>query len=67
MQADSNNQALEKGYKLHWFEIRSVIGRGGFGITYLAHDNHPDTGGQYRPISIHCYPAPAQEIVTIGG
>ena len=29
---------LKKGYKLQEFEIKSVLGQGGFGITYLAFD-----------------------------
>jgi serine/threonine protein kinase len=34
--------ALKPGYKLHWYEIRSMLGKGGFGITYLAHDLNLD-------------------------
>ena len=30
--------ALPAGTRLHEFEILSVIGQGGFGIVYLAHD-----------------------------
>lgn len=33
---------LNDGYLLHWYEIKSVLGRGAFGVTYLAHDNNLD-------------------------
>ncbi|HEY5700515.1 MAG TPA: serine/threonine-protein kinase, partial [Gammaproteobacteria bacterium] len=32
--------ALPAGYMLHWYEIDSVLGQGGFGITYLARDTN---------------------------
>ncbi len=37
-----NTNSLYGGYLLHWYEINQVIGRGGFGITYLAHDQNLD-------------------------
>lgn len=32
--------ALPQGYMLHEYRIESVLGGGGFGLTYLAHDAH---------------------------
>jgi serine/threonine protein kinase len=34
--------SLPVGTKLLWYEIRGVLGQGGFGITYLAHDTNLD-------------------------
>lgn len=31
---------LPEGYSLHWYELQSVLGRGGYGITYLAMDKN---------------------------
>ena len=33
---------LPEGYRLHWYEIESVLGRGSSGVTYLAHDTNLD-------------------------
>ena len=30
--------ALPNGYRLHWYEVDNILGQGGSGITYLAHD-----------------------------
>lgn len=36
----SHRIALPAGFALHWYQIESVLGQGGFGITYLALDTN---------------------------
>ncbi|MCM8614039.1 protein kinase [Accumulibacter sp.] len=40
--ADSDLLALPAGSAMHEYRIDRVLGSGGFGITYLAHDTHLD-------------------------
>lgn len=42
MNQPAYRDVLPEGYKLHWYTINSVLGRGGSGVTYLAHDNNLD-------------------------
>jgi formylglycine-generating enzyme required for sulfatase activity len=42
MSSSQFTDALPPGSKLLWFEILSVLGKGGFGITYLGRDTNQD-------------------------
>ncbi|MEO5339349.1 MAG: bifunctional serine/threonine-protein kinase/formylglycine-generating enzyme family protein [Magnetococcus sp. MYC-9] len=42
MSGESIGDALPPGTQLLWFEIIKVLGKGGFGITYLGKDTHQD-------------------------
>jgi TPR repeat protein/tRNA A-37 threonylcarbamoyl transferase component Bud32 len=47
--------ALKTGQKLHWYEIRDILGQGGFGITYLAQDlnlGHEVAVKEYLPVDL---------------
>jgi serine/threonine protein kinase len=39
---EKHRNSLQPGYKLHWYHIIKILGQGGFGITYLAHDTNLD-------------------------
>ena len=47
--------ALKPGTKIHWYEITDILGLGGFGITYLAHDmnlDHEVAIKEYLPVDL---------------
>ena len=55
MNQEAYPDALPAHYRLHWYELERVLGQGGFGITYLAHDHNLDLQvaiKEYLPIDV---------------
>ena len=46
----THRNALQPGFEILWYRIESVLGQGGFGITYLATDTKLD-----QPVAIKEY------------
>jgi len=50
-----HRNSLQPGHKIQWYEIRDILGQGGFGITYLAYDTNLDKEfaiKEYLPMDI---------------
>ena len=50
-----HRNSLKPGYQLHWYQIKDILGQGGFGITYLAYDTNLDKDvaiKEYLPIEL---------------
>jgi len=50
-----HRNSLKPGHKVLWYEIKEVLGQGGFGITYLAYDPNLKTNvaiKEYLPIEL---------------
>ena len=55
MGSKTHRNALKLGHKILWYEIKEILGQGGFGITYLAYDPNLDKNvaiKEYLPIEI---------------
>ncbi len=53
--AKAHRNSLKPDYKLHWYRVKTILGQGGFGITYLAHDFNLDEDvaiKEYLPIEM---------------
>ena len=53
MDPKKHHNALDPGARLLWYEIKSILGQGGFGITYLAYDTnlkHQVAIKEYLPV-----------------
>ena len=54
---EGSTEALPIGYSLHWYDLQEVIGRGGYGITYLANDRNLQRKvaiKEYLPLDFAC-------------
>ena len=57
MRSEGFRDILPVGYSLHWYELLEVLGRGGYGVTYLAMDRNLRRNvaiKEYLPLDFAC-------------
>jgi len=63
----SPDDVLPPGFRLHWYQLQSLLGDGGFGITYLGRDTNLNQSvaiKEYFPKS-HVYRGPDHQVLPL--
>jgi EAL domain-containing protein (putative c-di-GMP-specific phosphodiesterase class I)/serine/threonine protein kinase len=61
------DDVLPPGFRLHWYQLQSLLGDGGFGITYLGRDTNLNQAvaiKEYFPKS-HVYRGPDRQLLPL--
>jgi serine/threonine protein kinase len=65
--SNKNKHLNDLNFELHWYGFREILGKGGFGITYVAYNRnltHEVAIKEYMPVDLASH-APHDRVVPI--